>query len=111
MKLQLIQINKCSFVIEMIIVFLFLKLSYPLVIDLLRVYYKKYKTLLLNNLYEALKIINCHLSLTLYVNKKLNQMKQLEQKLKTNLIEYLFQISKFQLESQNHQYYYYQDLS
>ncbi|CAD8201980.1 unnamed protein product [Paramecium pentaurelia] len=92
-----------SVLIEMILVLLCLKLSYPFVIDLLRVYYKKYKIWLLSNLYDALKIINCNLSLTLYVNRKLNQIKQREQKLKTNLIKlriHLLQISKFQLESQ-----------
>ncbi|CAD8197540.1 unnamed protein product [Paramecium pentaurelia] len=96
------QNKSTSVVIEMILVLLCLKLSYPFVIDLLRVYYKKYKILLLSNLYDALKIINCNLSLTLYINRKLNLMKQREQKLKTNLIKlgiHLLQMSKFK---QNH---------
>ncbi|CAD8103301.1 unnamed protein product [Paramecium primaurelia] len=61
-----------SVLIEMILILLCLKQSYLFVIDLLRVYYKKYKILLLS---DALKIINCNLSLTIYVNRKLNQMK------------------------------------
>ncbi|CAD8214598.1 unnamed protein product [Paramecium pentaurelia] len=94
-----------SVLIEMILVLLCLKLSYPFIIDLLRVYYKKYKILLLSNLYDALKIINCNLSLTIYINRKLNQMKQREQKLKKNLRKlriHLLKISKFQLEQQNY---------
>ncbi|CAD8190904.1 unnamed protein product [Paramecium pentaurelia] len=67
-----------SVLIEMILVLLCLKLSYPFIIDLLRVYYKKYKILLLSNLYDALKIINCNLSLTIYCKQKikLNEVKQ-----------------------------------
>lgn len=56
----------------MLLVILCLKLSYPFIIDLLRVYYKKYKIFLLSNLYDVLKIINCSSTLTLYVNRKLN---------------------------------------
>ncbi|CAD8201749.1 unnamed protein product [Paramecium pentaurelia] len=50
-----------SVLIEIILVLLYLKLSCPFVIDLLRVYRKKYKILLLSNIYDALKVINCNL--------------------------------------------------
>ncbi|CAK63537.1 unnamed protein product (macronuclear) [Paramecium tetraurelia] len=98
------QENKiASVMIEMLLIILCLKLTYPFVIDLLRVYYKKYKIPFISNLHKALQLLNCNQNLTLYVNRKLIQMKQREKKLKTNLIKlriHLIQISKFQLESQ-----------
>ncbi|CAD8120899.1 unnamed protein product [Paramecium sonneborni] len=102
-----------SMFIQLLLVLLCLKLSFPFFIDLLRVYYKKYKISMLNNLYQVLKFIKQNSCLTLYVNKLIIKMKQREFKLKTNIIKlryHLLQISKFQLEQQKYQFYQTQDL-
>ncbi|CAD8092349.1 unnamed protein product [Paramecium sonneborni] len=87
-------------IIQLTIIGFFIRLCYPFVKNLFRIYYKIYKIPLLTSLYNLLKLISNSSMLTVYFGKILNQQKHKEQRLQNYFVklrDYLMLYTKIQL--------------
>ncbi|CAD8097921.1 unnamed protein product [Paramecium sonneborni] len=92
-----------SYLLQTFIILLCIKLCYPFIYEIFRVYQKKYKNNVLSLVLQTIKFCNNRSKWVLYLNKKLNDSKEREQQLKANfkkLKQYLFSISKIQSDNQ-----------
>ncbi|CAD8108643.1 unnamed protein product [Paramecium sonneborni] len=98
--------NLITNLLQILIVLLSIRLIYPFVLNIVKVYYKKYKVTLLKLLYIILHYIIPTSQLTKYLKQKLNSWEIKENKLKQHFIllkEYLLAISKSQIQYQRSQ--------
>ncbi|CAD8074282.1 unnamed protein product [Paramecium primaurelia] len=92
-----------SFILQMILVLLSIKLSFPFINSLLKLYHKKYKRQFLIQLSKIFNIFQCTSCLNKYLKNKIYIWNQKEQRLRSNfykLRHHLIYISKLQLEQQ-----------
>ncbi|CAK92783.1 unnamed protein product (macronuclear) [Paramecium tetraurelia] len=92
-----------SFIIQMMLVFLCIRLSFPFFKSLITLYHKKYKKQILLQLLNLTKILRCTSCIDRYLRNKLILWNQKEQRIKSifyKLRHHLIYISKLQLEQQ-----------
>ncbi|CAD8126702.1 unnamed protein product [Paramecium sonneborni] len=95
-----------SLILQIILTFFFIILSYPFIISILRIYYKKYKVLFLTFLELLMKKIKLK-SLQKDVSEQLRQEENKQIKLKLNLQKlrkYLIIISKAQIQNRSYHF-------
>ncbi|CAK56679.1 unnamed protein product (macronuclear) [Paramecium tetraurelia] len=86
--------------LQICIILLCVKLCYPFLINIFRVYFKKYKVPFVQLLYKISRYINANCSLTNYLNNQLKIINQREYRLRNNFIKircHLISLSKAQL--------------
>ncbi|CAD8174747.1 unnamed protein product [Paramecium pentaurelia] len=74
-----------SFIIQSFILLDSIILGYPFIIDILKVYYKKFKLQLLSFIFKLLQTLFPNYSITKYIRKKLSLMRQKEESAKINI--------------------------
>ncbi|CAD8102338.1 unnamed protein product [Paramecium sonneborni] len=92
-----------SFILQLILVCLSIKLSYPFIKNLVKLYHKKYKKQILILLSKIVKIFKCTSWIDIYLRNQFLVWNQKEQRLKSNfykLRQHLIYVSKLQLEQQ-----------
>ncbi|CAD8067419.1 unnamed protein product [Paramecium sonneborni] len=90
---------EAQIVIQILIIALFMKLCFPFVENIFRIYNKKYKKLFLTVLLNFFQFFGSNFILTMYLNKTLKQQKEKEQRLQNNFIklrDYLINFTKIQ---------------
>ncbi|CAD8125631.1 unnamed protein product [Paramecium sonneborni] len=89
-----------SIILQILIMLLFIRLCFPFIFAIIRVYIRKHKVQWVSILLKLFLYMKADFCLTLYLNRKKQQLIQKEQKLKRNFIklkQYLFSISKAQI--------------
>ncbi|CAD8137799.1 unnamed protein product [Paramecium octaurelia] len=92
-----------AIILQLLIILLCIKLCYPFLSNITKVYIKKYKMTLIILFHKIFNFIKKNSAITLYLGNKINQQKQREQTLRRNfnkLHQYLMTISKNQTDFQ-----------
>ncbi|CAD8080777.1 unnamed protein product [Paramecium sonneborni] len=96
------QNHAISFIIQVILILLWIKLCKPFILKILSIYYKKYRIMFLSKIQNLVKKIKQNSCLVLILNKQIIKWKTKEKSIKQNygkLKMYLICFSKLSLES------------
>ncbi|CAD8188935.1 unnamed protein product [Paramecium octaurelia] len=98
-------VTPLSVLLQIFIIILCIRLCYPFIINIFRVYFKKYKLPSIDLLHRILRSIKADCFLTKYLNNQLRKLNYKEQRRRTNFTKlrcHLIQISKLQIGHQKH---------
>ncbi|CAD8167794.1 unnamed protein product [Paramecium octaurelia] len=89
-----------SILLQIFIILLCMRLCYPFIINIFRVYFKKYKLPFIEQVYKILRSIKADCFLSRYLNNQLRKLNNREYRRKTNfakLRNHLISLSKLQI--------------
>ncbi|CAD8096297.1 unnamed protein product [Paramecium primaurelia] len=92
--------SNLSLPLQICIVLLCVRLCYSFIINIFRVYLKKYKVLCVEVMYKICRFLKADCFLTVYLNNQLKKLNQREQRLRNNFIKmrcHLMSMSKAQI--------------
>ncbi|CAK92602.1 unnamed protein product (macronuclear) [Paramecium tetraurelia] len=98
-------VTPLSVLLQIFIIILCIRLCYPFIINIFRVYFKKYKLASIDLLHSILRSIKSDFFLTRYLNNQLRKLNYQEQRRRANFSKlrcHLIQISKLQIGHQKY---------